>query len=206
MNPRDSAALLLSADIKARSWTKRYDALNEIGELLAETGRVPSAVVAAMGDRSPLVRIAAVEASATIQDRRVLPRLRKLLNDPSGLVRAHAAVAISSFGIVADKVRLERAMGRERSVRVKVGYAEALTMLGKDGAIETIIGALRSRSYRVRCAAANVLARVRMPPRYRRAVRGALETALASEDTVAARSSLSTALRRFRRRGAPVTR
>jgi HEAT repeat protein len=88
--------------------------------------------------------------------------VRKVLwraaEDSSPLVRSYVAAAIGQIGTEVDRVRLYNWLRKTRSETVRIGILVALFSLGDRSPVEELIAMLRSRSYRIRCAAANNLA------------------------------------------------
>lgn len=175
----------------------RYEAAQALGRVLAGSGRAPVALLRAIGDRDEFVRIAASEAAGDIGDRRAAPQLRRRLNDPSPLVRSYAASALGLLGLESARTALANASRRERSSRARVGVYEALFRLGDQPSLQRLLALLRSKQYRVRCAVANTVGELPLNPESKADVRRALREALAAEQTVAASSSLESALRRL---------
>jgi HEAT repeat protein len=178
----------------------RYEAAHALGRILAGSGQAPAALLRAIGDRDELVRIAASEAAGDIGDKRAVSQLRRRLNDRSPLVRSWAASALGWLDAREAYDALTRASRRERSSTARVGVYEALFRMGDQASLQRLLALLRSRQYRVRCAVANTVAELPLDSGSKNEVRRALREALAAEQTVAATSSLESALRRLRRR------
>jgi HEAT repeat protein len=179
-----------------RDGSVRYEAAHALGRALAGSGKAPVALLRCIDDRDELVTIAAIEAAGDIGDKRAAPRIRRRLNDPSPLVRSWAASALGLLGARGAHGALMEASRRERSSTARVGMYEALSRLGEPSSLESLLALLRSKQYRVRCAVANAVAELPIGPDCRGEVRRALRQALAAEQTVAAASSLKSALRR----------
>lgn len=186
--------------LKDRHREVRYEAAHALGRVLAGSGKAPAGLLRAIGDRDELVRVAASEAAGDIGDTRALPQLRRRLSDRSPLVRSWAASALGWLGSQDVYGALRRASRRDRSSRARVGIYEALFRLGDHSSLERLLALLRSKQYVVRCAVANTVAELPLSRESKDEVRRALREALAAEQTVAATSSLESALRRLRTR------
>jgi hypothetical protein len=101
------------------------------------------------------------------------------------------------LGLESARTALANASRRERSSRARVGVYEALFRLGDQPSLQRLLALLRSKQYRVRCAVANTVGELPLNPESKADVRRALREALAAEQTVAASSSLESALRRL---------
>lgn len=172
----------------------RYEAAQTIGELLRGSGRAPDALVRHVDDRAPLVRVAAIEALGDIGERRGAAHIQARLLDRDPLVRAYAGAAIGALRPRWARAVLTKAAAKERSSRARVGLYEGLFLSGDRRALHPILALLRSRQYRVRCAVANTVAGLALDREAATAALDVLETALASEPTVAAKSSLERAI------------
>lgn len=146
-----------------------------------------------------LVRVMAVEALGRIRAPRARPALWAALSDPSSLVRRYAASAIGEYGDRRDEKRLLLRLRRERSSSSRLGYFEALFRVGRREYLHELVGLLRHSNYQIRCATANTLADLPLRLPERRRVLAALRAALKSEETIAAASSLRSAIRSFGR-------
>lgn len=184
----------LLGKLSDRSVEVRLRAVESLGALLSG-GRCPRALIRSLRDPNELVRIEAAESLGAVGDRKALPSLWKALDDRSPLVRSYIAGAIGSVGGERDVARLEERLRRERSDTARLGFYQALHMLGRRGVLKDLLELLRSDDYRVRCAAANILSNVAADRADTPLVMSALRKALRSESTVAAKSSFRAGLR-----------
>jgi len=135
----------------------RMYAAEALGILLQDEEKCPPALIKNLKDPDELVRIEVAESIGAIGDQKALPALWKVIHDRSPLVRSYVAVAIGRLGSRADITRLEREMRNEKNDTVKIGYYQALYILGKHEILPAILKLLESRDYRVRCATARTL-------------------------------------------------
>jgi len=177
----------------------RCESLEATAARLIGTGTAPRDVITATQDPDQLVRVVALEALRDIGDPRTFAAARACLRDGSPLVRSYAAVALAVLDGARARAILDRAAPLERSSTARVGFAEARLALGDRAALRDLLRLLRSRQYRVRCAAANILSDADLMAVERVEVRRAIDAALAVEPTVAARSTLEAARRRLGR-------
>src|SRR5207248_759299 len=108
----------------------------------------------------------------------------------------------SAIGVLRDysaRPVLHKALLKERSARARVGFLVGLFLLGDKQQLAALMALLENKSYRVRCAAANTLARLPLSASERRAVVEKLSERLKLETTVAARSSLGSAINRLKK-------
>jgi HEAT repeat protein len=178
----------------------RMEAVATLGHVLASSGSAPPELLAALRDRSRLVRVAGCEALGQIGDQATLHALSAMLLDRDSLVRAFAGMALGRFPAPAVTQRLQAALDNERSMRARVGIADGLLQHRNLQGLQMLLAALKSRQYRVRCAAANSIGHAKLPDGTRPEVMRHLKLALAAEQTVAARSSLRAAMSRLQRR------
>lgn len=177
---------------------ERYFAAEQLGQLLRNRRAAPEALLRATSDRSPLVRTTVVESLGYIKDPAARRYLVRSLNDSSAVVRAYAAASLGRIGPAKMRRLLNDKRREERSVRARIGIAEGLLWLKDSSALAVLLRSLRSKQYRVRCAAANALAALPLTTRDRVQAADAINRALESETTVAARSSLENARRAVR--------
>src|SRR5215203_1429411 len=182
----------------------RCHAIEAAGQSLAGSRSAPRELIQATRDGRWLVRVIAIEALQAISDPRSFGALRTCVRDPSSIVRSYAAVAAAAVDPARARPVIRRLAVSERWARARVGVFEASFRLGDRAVLGTLLRLLKSRQYRVRCATANTLASLQLTATERAQVRGAVDTALAIEPTVAARSSLETA-RQAVTRAAPRT-
>lgn len=168
----------------------RMRAAESIGLLLSKTEKNLPALLKCLKDCDELVRIAAVESLVLIEDRKSLPALRKSLEDRSPLVRFYIASAIGRLGGRKDIAKLENGLRNERSQIAKVGFYEALCLLGQKKFLEPLLSLLKSKNYKVRCATANVLSDIQYKGADAPLVIRRLHEALKKEETIAAKSSI----------------
>ena len=109
-------------------------------------------------------------------------------------MRSYAASAIGVLGDRSARKVLQKALVKEHSARARVGLLVGLFLLGDKQQLPTLADLLENRSYRVRCAAANTLARLPLSASENRLVVQRLRERLELETTVAARSSLENAI------------
>ncbi len=110
-------------------------------------------LVTALKDADPLVRRGAAIGLGALGDRRaVKPLTELLLEDPDPYVRADAAQALCSIGGVRLEVWKAALTDSESQVRIY-----AVRALGKVGATEALIGALKDKSSSVRHQAISML-------------------------------------------------
>jgi HEAT repeat protein len=191
---REEGVKPLLDKLSDRSVEVRMRAAESLGSLLAGK-RCPRALLQSLRDPNELVRIEAAEALGVIGDRKALPSLWGALDDRSPLVRSYVAGAIGSVGGERDVAGLEERLRREKSDTARLGFYQALHMLGRRGVLTDLLELLHSGDYRVRCAAANILSNVAADRTDTPLVISALRKALRREPTVAARSSFRAGLR-----------
>ena len=133
-------------------------------------------LMAALNDRSPLVR---KHAAAILGNRRVakaIEPLRRLLKDKDPEVRAAAATALGSFKDIATCNSLLLLM-QDKDDAVRAGALDGLNKMGYPWLLETYIRALNDRSPKVRLKAVGILRQ-----RYEYRVGLALENAVKDPD------------------------
>jgi HEAT repeat protein len=174
--------------------------LEAIGEDGLWDAAAAKQVAAGLRHGHELVRIEAIETAEACQIVAMLPRVRRLLADPSPLVRAAAATAIGAMGTVRDRGRLAQRFTTERSTLARVGLAAGMWLLGEPRGLDALLHLLSSGQYRVRSAVANTLAFYEERVQDRAHVLTSLRQALAAEDTVAARDALQRAITTLQKR------
>lgn len=154
---------------------------------------VEEAVITRLEDPDSLVRMTAAECLGYIGHTKAIPYLCKLISDNNELVRMYTAEALGKLGdrslipFLSDRLKIEKRNA------ARLGFFIGLYLLGEKHFLNSIIGLLKVKSYRVRCATANSLGKLANKDNYQ-IIRTNLLKALEKEDTIAARSSLKTAL------------
>ncbi|GIV17877.1 MAG: hypothetical protein KatS3mg022_3312 [Armatimonadota bacterium] len=149
-------------------------------------------------DPSDLVRCTAAEQIGYAGNPSSLPFLLAALADTSWLVRGWAASAIGDIGMAQYRTLnikriLEEVLCYENHAFVLLNVTYALYQLGEKQYLPRIIAFLSHRSYRVRCAAANILSEI-IEDDNKWVIYTALRDALAKEKTVAAQDAFRKAL------------
>lgn len=148
----------------------------------------------ALSDPDELVRVQAAETIGARAERSLRDELRVALRDKSALVRSYAAAAMGSVGGPADTALLRERLSREKSDTARVGFVEALWLLGDRLALQEALNLLKSGDYRVRCAISRTLANTFLAKKTRPAIESALRSTLRKERSLAAREAIQGAL------------
>jgi len=180
----------LAAQCSDRDYEVRIAALETLSECAIE---IEGVVGRAMRDRNELVRITAMEIAAEmiligLKDEVV----RHLETDRSPLVRAYAAIALGEMKTANLRDILEPRL-RDRNEHVRAGIYYGLAKAGVHKYLKPFLNGLKSANYRTRCFTANLLTSLAQNSDRALIVR-LLKEALEREDTVAARSSIESAL------------
>jgi HEAT repeat protein len=171
----------------------RIEALEALSDCVFELD-LESLVRKAIHDRDALVRVTAIELAGDHALKSMQAEIiRRLKSDRSWLVRSAAAVALGEMSalearkILDDRIHLA---GEEE----RVGIYYALVKLGVRKYLNPFSQGLKHNFYRIRCATANLVPGMVNKSNKRFLVR-TLRHALDQEETVAARSSLKSALK-----------
>ncbi|MEP7009934.1 MAG: HEAT repeat domain-containing protein [Acidobacteriota bacterium] len=165
-------------------------------ECLARANAGHSELRAALStEKNDLVLSAICEVLEEAGDRKSVKPLKALAeNHRSTVARTSALEGIYSLEGARAMPFLRRRLTAEKSPRVRATLEVLLWCLGAVPSLERVKAALRSRDYIVRCSIANLLERL-TPRQKRQEVIAVLEASLEAEPTVAARSSLESAIR-----------
>ncbi|HEY7509281.1 MAG TPA: HEAT repeat domain-containing protein [Vicinamibacteria bacterium] len=160
--PADPALLALLRDPEAGV---RQAAAYSLGRSFVEADRAVAerALSAALEDRSPLVREAAVFALAAVKGPLAERRLREALRDPSAAVRHTATERLGTLRSAAAVPSLID-MLKDPDVSVRQAAATALGRIGDPRATDPLLVALKDENPFVRGAAEDALERVRSAP------------------------------------------
>jgi HEAT repeat protein len=151
----------------------------------------------APNDHDDLVRIQAAEEIGRSGARRAAPSLRRALNDSSALVRSYVAAALGGIGSASDRTRLEKHLSRETSDSARLGFYEALWLLGDKTVFNDALQLLTSPDYRARSATARALFVTFLSLRTRPRIIAALRRRFAIEPTKSVRSTIRSILSEF---------
>ncbi|NPV90752.1 MAG: HEAT repeat domain-containing protein [Firmicutes bacterium] len=171
----------------------RYYAIEALGEFSGEDAE--NAVIERLNDNDELIRIEAIQALGYIDSKRSIPFIQELLNDKKELVRSYAAAILGGLGGKDLIPVLEKGLREEKRNAARIGYYEGLYLLGQSQYLKDLIKMLKTKSYKNRCAAANILVAVADKYNYI-LINDGLKKALERERTVAARSSIQMPLSR----------
>ncbi|WP_396126788.1 HEAT repeat domain-containing protein [Acidicapsa ligni] len=125
-----------------------------------------------LGDSAFLVRIVTLESLDQIGDRKALPLIAAKLQDENALVRAYAAGAIAQLDGRKYIAEIQHALETETDDNARVGFADALFLMGDEKQFSELLKLLSSSDYRVRSASASALGVAELTPAQ---VRSALE-------------------------------
>jgi len=151
-------------------------AINDLIELLA--------------DKSDIVRIESIDSLGAMKAKKAEDALiNLLLNDRIALVRGYAAESLAEIGSRKAKKIIQEKLLTERQGHARLRMYSALYMMGDNENIQKVFGFLKSRYYRIRCAAANTLLFIVREEDMDETVK-VLSEALKKEKTVAVQSSI----------------
>ncbi|KJS03900.1 MAG: hypothetical protein VR68_00175 [Peptococcaceae bacterium BRH_c4a] len=141
---------------KRRSILIKCEAIERMS--LFPVNSVIQTLVKTIRDKNSLVRICSAESLGVIKAKEAVQVLREALLDEDRLARGYAAEALGQIGDKGSRELISEALRRERRNDAKVRYYYALYMLdNNDEYILKILQMFNSKSYQVRCAAANLL-------------------------------------------------
>jgi len=135
----------------------RYDAAECIGILQRGRKSSPPGLRDLLRDHSAVVRAQALETLALLEDKGTLPKIVRLLSDGNPFVRSYAASAVGVLDGIAYLKNLSRGLSAEKYDLARVGFYEALFLLGKREIFPEMLALLESPDYHARCAVANTL-------------------------------------------------
>jgi HEAT repeat protein len=168
----------------------RFRAIEKLGRYPSDS--IPSRVREGLRDPDELVRVACIEILGGWRDSDSVSALQNCLSDPERIVRQAAAV---SLGLIGDERMVPELEARIPGTADtdKTAYYFALVALGEAKYLDALLDMLSSADYRARCMVANLIPSIASQAGKDK-VLARLRSALQTETTVAARSSLSNAL------------
>jgi HEAT repeat protein len=184
-------ALKLVPALKDKHYEVRYVAAEMLG-LLKNKKSVPY-LIEALNDREDIVRINAAESLGVLKATKAILPLIDHLKDRAELVRGYCAEALGEIGDKKAIPFLEKALSKEKRNSARLRIFEALYRLGDKSEFKPILGMLNTTSYRVRCAAANILVEL-VNRKNQGEILAALKARLDKEPIYAARSTILRAI------------
>ncbi|HEY1203470.1 MAG TPA: HEAT repeat domain-containing protein [Bryobacteraceae bacterium] len=175
----------------------RGEVIEALGVIEEGSGRHHEDLISRLHDVKPLVRIAAVESLARLQDLRAIPGITSCLQDQDSLVRAYAAIALAELGGSTCLPSISNALAAEGDETAAAGFLVAMRLLGDETKFAALLALLSSSGYRVRCFVANWLPRLKLARKELGAARMAVEEALSHPLGCADASTMSSALERL---------
>jgi HEAT repeat protein len=163
-------------------WWRRVLALQGIGLIQQTAGTAH--LIAALDDPHPVVRNAALDALADLQDPAALPAIVVRLHDGS-LHRSRRLAALQAFGSQCEPLLLDLA---RIDLEHRVNYALALAICGTDRSRSTLCEWTTDSRCEVRAASFRALARVGLDDQAASQALAALESPDADERSMAAAS------------------
>ena len=145
-----------------------------------------------------MVRIAAIESLAQIEDIRSIPEIEICLKDQDPLVRAYAAIGLAELGCDECLPRISNALAAERDDAAAVGFLVAMYMLGDEAKLPELLALLSSSQYRVRCFGANSLLDLNFSDEERRLAKTKLEEAMSHALALADAEAMSRVLEKLK--------
>jgi len=147
---------LLREALNDKSSFVRKAAVESLGILRDENSI--SHLLRLLEDKDEIVRIEVVESIGIIGDVKAeKPLINVMKNDKSSLVRGCAAIALSDIESKKAKNAIKEQLKIESQGHSKLRMNVALYMMGEEEALFDILIYLKSRYYRLRCAAVNSL-------------------------------------------------
>jgi HEAT repeat protein len=156
--------------LRSRLWWRRALGLRALG--LVQIRERTAAVVAALDDRHPDVRGAALDALCDMQDPRSLPAIVVRMNDAS-LHRGRRGAALASFGSQCEALVLELSTIDPEH---RLNYARVLGICGTAQSRTALCGWTGDERADVRAAAFEALGRIGLDPRSAMLALSALES------------------------------
>jgi HEAT repeat protein len=147
-----------------KSSSVRYSAVECLGSFHEEESVAATWLYPLLDDPSFLVRIATLESLDQIGDKKALPLIAPKLHDENALVRAYAAGAIAQLDGKKYASEIERVLETETDDNARVGFADALFLMGDQKQFSELLKLLSSSDYRVRSASANALSAAELTP------------------------------------------
>lgn len=151
------------------------------------------AICSRLKDSNDLVRLTAVEALGNLRDIRGEENLIDALSDQNEIVRRNAAEGLGKLGDASAIPILQAFLQNETSSAAKVGFYVGLYLLGAEFRLKSLLNLLKDPSYQVRCSVANIVLDL-VDEENKKLIIKALNAALRRETTVAASSTLQSAL------------
>jgi HEAT repeat protein len=182
--------LELSRDVDAEV---RFRAIEKLGPYRSDP--VLSRVREGLADPDELVRVACIEILGDWRDSNSVSALQNCLSHPDRIVRQAAAVSLGRIGDERMVPELEARIPGTADTD-KAAYYFALAALGEKKYLGALLDILSSADYRARCMAANLIPSIANKAG-KDEVLARLHSALQTETTAAARSSLSNAIERI---------
>jgi len=188
--PEAVSALVRS--LSDRDTAVQISAAEQLGELGAKEA-VDDLADLLRSSPDSLVRTFAAASLGAIGDQKAVPAFLIGLKDHDALVRGYSAEGLGLIGARENIPAIEAALNEESSGSARVRMYESLFALGQKEVLPQITKMLKSKSYRVRCATANILAGI-ADESNSPIVKKALQDAFEREQTVAGKSSIQNSL------------
>jgi HEAT repeat protein len=151
------AAELVESLLRDNNENVRYDAAQCVGILQRGRKSSPPGLYRLLRDKRAIVRAQAVESIGLLEDQRALPKIVPLLSDKDPVVRSYAASTVGTLGGFVYLKNIRRGLVREKHELARVGFYEALFLLGERDVLPEMLKLLQSSDYHVRCSVANTL-------------------------------------------------
>ena len=156
----------------------RGEVIEALGVVEEGSGRHHEDLASRLRDVKPMVRIAAIETLAKLQDLVAIPGIESRLQDQDPLVRAYAAIALAELGGSTCLPSILNALAAEADDTAAAGLLVAIRLLGDETEFEALLALLSSSRYRVRCFVANRLPHMTLTHAELRSARAAVQEAL----------------------------
>jgi len=146
-----------SIQLGASNARLRAEALQSVS---ADFARLYEVIAQALSDRSPIVRITAIEVLPNCGEKSALSIIVKGLNDPNSEVRMRAAEAL---GILSSNGTIPKSLIgllSDKDVLVRVAAAESLGLVGNPRAVPALRHSLHDKSSLVRRYVAGAIGKI----------------------------------------------
>lgn len=153
---------------------------------------IENRIIESLSDDDELVRATCAEIIGSWKDRRYAANLIRQINDESWVVRSAIVIALAEIGVVSAIDVLEHRL-RDAYDEERIALYFALCKLGRSQYLPLFLNGLFHEFYRIRCATANLSARI-VTPANRGLILNLLSAVLKEESTKAAISSIQNAI------------
>ena len=144
--------------LQSKNLEQKISLIHQLGKL--DTQKAIPVFLAALKDKNGTIRALAMGKLVFINNKRIIPEIRKYLTDPNPQVRQHAIYALQRLKDKTISNKLASLLTKDKDPVVRLNAVTALEQLGSRKELPALVKALNDKSFHVVVGAVKAIARI----------------------------------------------